>query len=64
MALKILNSTTHYSASVLTRTILTLTAKLGIVASGMSYSLVYDVIQDLNLEQYVTIFKVLRVFPV
>ncbi len=41
-----------------------LSAKLGIVASGMSYSLVYDVIQDLNLEQYVTIFKVLRVFPV
>lgn len=40
------------------------TISLGIVASGMSYSLVYDVIQNLNLEQYITIYKVLRVFPV
>lgn len=37
---------------------------LGIIASGMSYSLVYDVVQDLNVAQFVTIFKVLKVFPI
>ena len=39
------------------------TASLGIVASGMSYSLAYDVIHDLGIEHSVPIFKVLTVYP-
>ena len=40
------------------------TGSLGIIASGMSYSLAYDVVQNLNLSQYIRIFKVLKVFPI
>jgi indolepyruvate ferredoxin oxidoreductase, alpha subunit len=36
---------------------------LGIVASGMSYSLAYDVIHDLGIAHSVPIFKVLTVYP-
>jgi indolepyruvate ferredoxin oxidoreductase alpha subunit len=36
---------------------------LGVVASGMSYSLAYDVIHDLGIEHFVPIFKVLTVYP-
>jgi indolepyruvate ferredoxin oxidoreductase, alpha subunit len=36
---------------------------LGVVASGMSYSLAYDVIHDLGVELTVPIFKVLTVYP-
>lgn len=35
----------------------------GIVASGMSYSLAYDVIRDLGIETSVPVFKVLTVYP-
>ncbi|MDD3846150.1 MAG: thiamine pyrophosphate-dependent enzyme [Syntrophorhabdaceae bacterium] len=38
--------------------------KLGIVASGMSYSLVYDVIDELGAGDAVSLYKVLRVYPV
>jgi indolepyruvate ferredoxin oxidoreductase, alpha subunit len=38
-------------------------ASLAVVASGMSYSLVYDVIHDLGIEQSVPIYKVLTVYP-
>ncbi len=37
--------------------------KLGIVASGMSYSLVYDVIEELAAGDLVSLYKVLRVYP-
>lgn len=36
---------------------------LGIVASGMSYSLAYDVLHGLGIERFVPIFKVLTVYP-
>lgn len=37
---------------------------LGVIASGMSYSLAYDVIQDLGVERHVSLYKTVRVFPV
>ncbi len=37
--------------------------KLGIVASGMSYSLVYDVIDELGASDIVSLYKVLRAYP-
>lgn len=37
--------------------------KLGIVASGMSYSLVYDVIEELGATDIVALYKVLKVYP-
>ena len=37
--------------------------KLGIIASGMSYSLVHDVIEELAAGDFVSLYKVLRVFP-
>ncbi len=37
---------------------------LGVIASGMSYSLAYDVIRDLGVEQHVLLYKTVRVFPV
>ena len=37
--------------------------KLGIVASGMSYSLVYDVVEELAAGDFVSLYKVLRVYP-
>lgn len=37
--------------------------KLGIVASGMSYSLVYDVIEELGAADVVSLYKVLKVYP-
>lgn len=37
--------------------------KLGIVASGMSCSLVYDVIEELGAGDVISLFKVLRVYP-
>ncbi len=37
--------------------------KLGIVASGMSYSLVHDVIEELGAKDDVSLYKVLRVYP-
>ena len=37
--------------------------KLGIVASGMSYSLVHDVIEELGAANDVSVYKVLRVYP-
>ncbi len=37
--------------------------KLGIVASGMSYSLVSDVIEELGAGKDVSVYKVLRVYP-
>lgn len=39
-------------------------SRLGIVASGMSYSLVYDVIEELGAREFVSLYKVLRVYPV
>ena len=48
--------TIHYPLSAIHR-------PLGIVASGMSYSLTYDVIHDLGIEHSVPIFKVLTVYP-
>jgi indolepyruvate ferredoxin oxidoreductase, alpha subunit len=36
---------------------------LGVVASGMSYSLAYDVIRDLGIEHSIPVFKVLTVYP-
>jgi indolepyruvate ferredoxin oxidoreductase alpha subunit len=38
--------------------------KLGIVASGMSCSLVYDVIEELGAGEAVSLYKVLSVYPV
>jgi indolepyruvate ferredoxin oxidoreductase, alpha subunit len=38
-------------------------AKLGIIASGMSYSLVSDVIDELGAGDDVSLYKVLRVYP-
>jgi len=38
-------------------------AKLGVVASGMSYSLVHDVIEELGAANDVSVYKVLRVYP-
>jgi len=38
--------------------------KLGIVASGMSCSLVYDVIEELGASDEVSLYKVLKVYPV
>ncbi len=35
--------------------------RLGIVASGMSYSLAYDVIRDLDVADKISLFKVLRI---
>ncbi|MHB8111544.1 MAG: indolepyruvate ferredoxin oxidoreductase subunit alpha, partial [Syntrophorhabdaceae bacterium] len=37
--------------------------KLGIVASGMSYSLVYDVIDELGAQDTVSLYKALKVYP-
>lgn len=37
--------------------------KLGIVASGMSYSLVHDVIEEIGAVNDVSVYKVLRVYP-
>ncbi|NLW36050.1 MAG: 4Fe-4S binding protein [Syntrophorhabdus aromaticivorans] len=37
--------------------------KLGIVASGMSYALARDVISELVLEEVISLYKVVRVFP-
>ncbi|OPY79876.1 MAG: indolepyruvate ferredoxin oxidoreductase [Syntrophorhabdus sp. PtaU1.Bin153] len=37
--------------------------KLGIVASGMSYALARDVISELGIEDRISLYKVLRVFP-
>ncbi|OPY02522.1 MAG: 2-oxoacid ferredoxin oxidoreductase [Syntrophorhabdus sp. PtaB.Bin184] len=37
---------------------------LGIVASGMSCSLVYDVIEELGVSEEVSLYKVLKVYPV
>ncbi|HOW54020.1 MAG TPA: thiamine pyrophosphate-dependent enzyme [Syntrophorhabdaceae bacterium] len=37
--------------------------KLGIVASGMSYSLVRDVVEEFAAGDFVSIYKVLRVYP-
>ncbi len=38
--------------------------KLGIVASGMSCSLVYDVMEELGASEEVSLYKVLKVYPV
>ncbi len=40
-----------------------LKAELGIVASGMSYSIVMDVVESLSVEHLVPVYKVLRIFP-
>ena len=37
--------------------------KLGIVASGMSYSLVRDVIEEIKAADDISVYKVLRVYP-
>ncbi|MCS7280119.1 MAG: thiamine pyrophosphate-dependent enzyme [Desulfobacterota bacterium] len=39
------------------------TAKLGIVASGMSFSVAIDVLTELNLIRMIPVYKVLRVHP-
>jgi len=41
-----------------------LSAKLGIVASGMSFSIAMDVISELNIAQLIPIYKVVKINPV
>jgi indolepyruvate ferredoxin oxidoreductase alpha subunit len=51
------------SASAIHDSRFTIHRPLGVVASGMSFSLAYDVIHDLDIEHFVPIFKVLTVYP-
>jgi len=38
-------------------------AKLGIIASGMSFSIAKDVVSELSLEKIIPLYKALRIFP-
>jgi indolepyruvate ferredoxin oxidoreductase alpha subunit len=49
-------------SSAIPDSLFTIHRPLGIVASGMSYSLAYDVIHDLGIEHFIPIFKVLTVY--
>jgi indolepyruvate ferredoxin oxidoreductase alpha subunit len=54
---------TLHASRYLNDSLSTIHRPLGVVASGMSYSLAYDVIHDLGIEHSVPIFKVLTVYP-
>jgi len=58
-----IQSCTFASSNVERRTLNVERSLLGILASGMSYSLAYDVIRDFGVEQHVSLYKVVRVFP-
>ncbi len=54
---------TSTSSNVERRTLNVEQSLLGILASGMSYSLAYDVIRNLGVERHVSLYKIIKVFP-